>query len=61
MTSDILLAMHKRDNAKKIGKEIEYKQFRNHTTQLIKTAKSNHYKESIKTCKNNPRMLLKHI
>ena len=57
MTSDILRAMHERDNAQKMGKEIEYKQFRNHTTQLIKTTESNHYKESIQTCKNNPRML----
>ena len=57
MTSDILRAMHKRDNAKKMGKVIEYKQLRNHTTQLIKTTKSNHCKESIQTCKNNPRML----
>ena len=57
MTLDILRAMHKRDNAKKMSKEVEYKQLRNHATQLIKTTKSNHYKESMQICKNNPRML----
>lgn len=57
MTQDILQAMHRRDNAKKKDKEDEYKQWRNHTTQLIKQAKTEHYKDAVETCKNNPNML----
>ena len=57
MTPDILNAIYKRDCAKRRHNEDDYKKWRNHTTRLIKAAKSKHYKELIMTHKNNPKML----
>ena len=57
ISNNILLAINKRENAKKNKDEPNYKYWRNEPTKLIRDAKKEYYSESIKLYKNDPKKL----
>ena len=57
MTADILHVMHKRDRAKAMHNECEYKFWRNLTRKMIKQSKVQTYKRSVQHYHHNPKML----
>ena len=59
ITNNILLAINKRENAKKNKDEHNYKYWRNEVTKLIRDAKKEYYSESIQLYKNDPKKLSK--
>ena len=59
IANNILLAINKRENAKKNIDEQNYKYWRNEATELIRDAKKEYYSESIKLYKNDPKKLCK--
>ena len=59
ISNTILLAINKRENAKKNKDEQNYKCWRNEATKLIRDAKKEYYSESIKPYKNDPKKLCK--
>ena len=59
ITNNILLAINKRENAKKIKDANNYKYWRNAITKLIRDAKKKYYSESDKLYKNDPKRLCK--
>ena len=59
ISNNILLAINKRENAKKNKDEPNYKYWRNEATKLIRDAKKEFYSESIKLYKNDPKKLCK--
>ena len=61
ITNNILLAINKRENAKKIKDENNYKYWRNATTKLIRDAKKKYYSESVKLYKNDPKDCVKYL
>ena len=59
ISNNILLAINKRENAKKNKDEQIYKYWRNEATKLIRDAKKEYYSESIKLYKNDSKKLCK--
>ena len=59
ISNNILLAINKRENAKKNKDQQNYKYWRNEATKLIRDAKKEYYSESIKLYKNDPKKLCK--
>ena len=59
ISNTILLAINKRENAKKNKDEQNYKCWRNEATKLIRDAKKEYYSESIKPYKNDPKKICK--
>ena len=59
ISNNILLAINKRENAKKNKDEQNYKYRRNEATKLIRDAKNELYSESIKLYKYDPKKLCK--
>lgn len=57
ITNEITSTIINRDKAKKRKTHEEYKQLRNQVTNLVRDAKSAHYKEAIEKHKNNHKML----
>ena len=61
ITNNILLAINKRENAKKNKDEHNYKYWRNEATKLLRDAKKEYYSESIKLYKNDPKNSVRYV
>ena len=59
ITADIRKCMKLRDGSKKRGRHDDYKYYRNLTTKMVKDAKTLHYREYVKSNKDNPNKLAK--